>query len=461
MLRSSGIRFLIVGLLILLMFIPLLFVSETIDSRSRYSRDTIRDVGQEWGGAQTLSGPMLIVPVSRVETRIEPDPVRDGETVTRQVTVTGDPLFIQPEAFRAQVDLATNIRKRGFFEVPVYAATLVLDVDYNLSARSFVVGERETILWDQARIEFGVTSNRALRGDATLSQGDRTFPLSSRAGKIAGFQAPVGDIRGDDALRLTLGLNGASQFLVSPMGRTSEVTIAGDWPHPAFTGGFLPDDYDITDTAFSARWTIPHLASALPRQSRQSDEHRARSNAFGVEFAQPNDFYQKSYRAARYGIMFIALTFLTVLLMDRQGARPTHPLQYLLIGLAQSVFFLLLVAFAEQLGFAAAYAIAGTATVSLLTLYGLVGLGMGKRASVLGAMLLALYGALYLILRSADFALLIGSLLAFAALAATMFVTRNEDWYGRITPPSPKAAAPGAGAGTPAPDTSANAPKDP
>ncbi len=161
-----------------------------------------------------------------------------------------------------------------------------------------------------------------------------------------------------------------------------------------------------------------------------SDATARDQTAFGLRFFQPNDFYQKAYRAARYGILFIALTFLTVLLIENRTQRPTHPVQYILIGVAQSIFVLLMVAYAEQIGFGAAYALSAGATIALLTMFGAVGLKLGARTAVLGVMLVVLYGVLYLILRSADYALLAGATLAFVALAGTMYMTRNEDWYG-------------------------------
>ena len=150
----------------------------------------------------------------------------------------------------------------------------------------------------------------------------------------------------------------------------------------------------------------------------------------GARFITPNDFYQKAWRASRYGILFISLTFLTILLLDRTSARPAHPVQYLMVGLAQSVFILLMVSYAEQIGFGAAYLVAAGATIGLLVLFGATALKLGKRTGLLGGALVTVYGVLYLTLRSADHALLAGSTLAFAALALTMWLTRNETWHG-------------------------------
>ena len=217
---------------------------------------------------------------------------------------------------------------------------------------------------------------------------------------------------------------------IAPVGRTTSVNIQSDWPHPSFNGAFLPDDSEVREDGFDATWTIPHLARALPEVSRGTQLGAIGREAFGFRLFQPNDFYQKAYRAARYGILFIALTFLTVLLIENRTEKPTHPVQYVLIGLVQAMFVVLMVAYAEQIGFAAAYLLASGAVVALLTFYGWMGLKMGKRSLVLGVMLAVLYGVLFLILRTADYALIAGATLLFAALAGTMWATRNEDWYG-------------------------------
>ncbi len=155
---------------------------------------------------------------------------------------------------------------------------------------------------------------------------------------------------------------------------------------------------------------------------------RLQQASFGVDLFDPVNLYTMASRAAKHGILFISLTFLTVFLMEGAAKKPAHPAQFLLIGLAQIVFFLLLLSFAEQFGFARAYAGATTATIALLSYYGFASLQLGRRAWVLTATLIVLYGTLYMILQSSDHALLAGSILAFLAVALTMVMTRNESW---------------------------------
>jgi inner membrane protein len=464
--KSTGIRFAIVGALTLIMFIPLFFAAELINERKRYSQSTIESVGQEWGGAQSLSGPVMVIPVERhytvIEQRQKLDPVtnailRDPVTkspIMEEIEVARvdreNPIYLYPERYDVDLDIQTEIRSRGIFRAPVYQAQAQMRFDFDFDLTKRVITKENVILWDRANLRLYVSANRALRGAAELTvdgQPLKAEPLTGRAG----FVVATGDPRGNDRYELKLGFNGAQEVFVAPVGRTTVVNMNSDWPHPSFSGGFLPNDHQISETAFSANWNIPHLARTLPQVSREDTDARARSGdiSFGVRLIEPNDFYQKAFRAARYGILFIALTFLTILLTEKASARPTHPMQYILVGLAQTVFVLLMVSYAEHLGFETSYLISAGATIALLTLFGVIALKMGARVWVLTVALIVVYAVLYLILKSADYALLAGSTLAFLALAITMIATRNEDWYGPEKPaaaaapdaPSPSAAA--------------------
>ncbi|WP_299923134.1 cell envelope integrity protein CreD [uncultured Pelagimonas sp.] len=446
MLKSPGRRFIIVGILVLLMFIPLFFAAEVINSRKFYSQDTIRNVGMEWGGQQTLSGPFLVIPVEREVTTLKSRPKIDPDTglvmthpdtgeelkVRYEETVikSGPSVYLLPRKFDADLATQTQMRARGIFQVPVYTAQVGMAFDFDTSAAEPLLASNETLLWDKARIEVEVSNNKALRGKAEMLADGESLPMAPMAGRH-GFTATTGDPRGRGEYNLALGLNGAQSLMVTPVGLTSQISMTSDWPHPSFSGAFLPDGHEVSESGFTANWTIPHLARPLPQAGREDVAASARQvSGFGVRLIEPNDFYQKAYRAANYGILFIALTFLTILLIERGAGKPVHAVQYILVGLTQSVFVLLMVAYAEQIGFAAAYAVSAGAVIALLTMFGFMALKLGRRALVLGAVLVVVYAVLYLILDSADYALLAGSTLAFCAIALTMFATRNEDWFG-------------------------------
>lgn len=429
--RSAGFRFFVVGLLTLLMCVPLLLAGIVVDARSDYARQSVREVSRDMGGPQVLGAPLLVLPVegpvTRTQRRETTDPAT-GETRATTVEVVEiarkSPVYLAPREFDVSLTTRSEVRKRGIFEVPVYRGLAEVQFDYDLDRPS--IAPDETILWDQAQIILSLSDNRALRGDAALISGGRSIALEPRSAR-SGIFANVGDPRDAGTYQLQLAFNGAQRLAVAPAGRTTRVTMDSDWPHPSFDGDFLPDQSEVSEDGFTAAWTIPHLSRNLPVQSRENFEDRAGS--FGVRFYQPNDFYQKAFRATSYGVLFIALTFLTVFLIEPRDQRPVHPVQYVFIGLAQSIFVLLMVSYAEQIGFSAAYIVASVATIAVIMLLALTGMKLGRRAWVLGAALVVIYAILYLILHSTDYALLAGSTLCFAALAGTIWATRNEKWH--------------------------------
>ena len=453
MTRSAGLRFIGVGFLALLMFIPLGLVSDVVRERADYSEQTISGLSGEWGGKHLFSGPLIAIPVTEDVTydrrREAVDSVtgltlRDDkgnpifEHFEETVTETRAPVYVYPNQLNIDVATESTTRSRGVFVVPVYAADVQMTFDFDVDAVETVLIEQEELHWEDARLSVFLTSNRGLRGEAQLLADGRDLalePVSGIGDARTGVMAALGDPRDLRGFELNLAVNGAETFAVAATGRTTRFSLTSDWPDPSFFGTFLPDAREITDAGFTASWTVPHLARSLPQIGREFPDQMARANAtMGARFITPNDFYQKAWRASRYGILFISLTFLTILLLDRTSKRPAHPVQYLMVGLAQSVFILLMVSYAEQIGFGAAYLVAAGATIGLLVMFGATALKLGKRVGLLGGMLVTVYSVLYLTLRSADHALLAGSTLAFAALALTMWLTRNETWHGPERP---------------------------
>ena len=447
---SRGWRFAVMIMLTLLMGLPLLMVLGLIEDRARYQRQAVGEVSNRWGGPVRLGGPVLVIPVEREVTRVVTG--EDGEKRTERRRERAEPVILLPDSLDLSGETASQVRRRGIFEVPVYTTDFQIEARFDTGRIEGVTGAGETILWDRAMLAVVMPGNRSFSGKAVLSvdgkpvdldpgtplPGDRT-PERTRSIKkdlslepgtpwgVSGIQARIGDPRGARLYRLEMGLNGAREMMFTPVGRQTEIAMTSDWPHPSFQGAFLPKSREITASGFTARWSVPHLARDMPQVSRGRWSPRAE---FGVSFYNPVDVYQKASRAAKYGILFIALTFLTVFLIERFAARPVHAAQFVLIGVAQCVFFLLLLSFSEQIGFTAAYAAAGAATIGLIGLYGWSGLGLGRRAMALIGALVMLYATLYLILRSTDYALLAGSVLAFVAVALAMMMTRGEDWSG-------------------------------
>ena len=443
--ETRGMRFVIMIALIVLMAVPVFMVWGVVADRATYNEAAVAEVSEVWGGQVGIAGPAIHVPVTRTVVTVVTDD--DGVETTETAELEGDPIILLPDTARIDIDATSQIRRRGIFEVPVYSARFGIVARFDPTGIDATLKPNERARLDEAELVLKLPTRRAFVGTTTIAIDGQ--PVDPEPGTpvsgIPGIRMPVGLARGAFDANLEFGLNGAQTLSVSPLARDTTVTIASDWPDPSFAGSFLPGERNVAPEGFTASWTVPHLAFDIPQISRgtrvlggQNDGylHWSRGpigpfgdpTAFGVRFIQELDFYQLVERAVKYGFLFISLTFLTLFLLEGLSAAPIHAAQFILIGIAECVFFLLLLSFAEQIGFTPAYLCASAATIGLLGFYGLTGLRLGGRVWVLVTLLELLYTVLFIILRSADYALLAGSLISFGAVAATMYVTRNERW---------------------------------
>jgi inner membrane protein len=247
---------------------------------------------------------------------------------------------------------------------------------------------------------------------------------------------PVG---GQFDLRLEVELAGTGTIAWVPLAGENQVTLSAPWPHPSFGGDFLPSERRISDDGFEARWSVPALSTRARQQFLAPPDKRGALEHLAVSLSDPVDVYRLTDRATKYGSLFILLTFGACFVLEMVRCWRMHPMQYLMVGAALVVFFLLLLSLSERWGFAAAYLTASLACVALVGWYLRHVLDGWFRAAAVSGLLAGLYGALYVILMSEDNALMMGSVLLFGALATTMAATRRLDWYGVLggVPASP------------------------
>jgi inner membrane protein len=223
-------------------------------------------------------------------------------------------------------------------------------------------------------------------------------------------------------------LDGSPQLQFLPLGRITNVELSSAWRDPSFCGAFLPDSHEISEDGFSAHWKVLDLNRSYP-QRWQDTAYQTRASAFGVELMFPVDGYHKTSRTTKYAILFIALTFLSLFMTEILTRRRVHPVQYLLVGFALCVFYSLLLALMEHVGFGRAYLVSAAATVLLIGGYTRAVLGGWAMAALIGGIVTAIYAYLYVVLQLEDYALLMGSGGLFVALALVMYLTRRIDWY--------------------------------
>ncbi|MGV8959562.1 MAG: cell envelope integrity protein CreD [Stenotrophomonas sp.] len=427
-------RFAIVGGLILLLLVPLLLIRGTIHDRERYRDEAMQRVSQSRAGEQSLIGPVRIVPWTQ-QREVEKVDAQGLRTKALQ-TENGYQLQM-PSRLQVQGEMRPDERRIGLFRVPVYSWHAQVQAEFADDDYPLVVGRR----YGQPYLALGIADVRGLVGTPNLRVDGRGVSLQPGAGALEaaskGLHAllpPLGDtqqgaIRDGRKVELEFVLDGTRSLSVVPVGDDTRVSLSSPWPHPLFGGSFLPHERSVDASGFKAEWAVSSLASAAQSQLRQALASDAEVEALQVALVDPVDVYTQTERASKYGILFVLLTFVGFALFELIKRLRIHPLQYLLVGLALAIFFLLLLSLSEHVAFWLAYLVSAAACIGLQAFYLSGVLHSSKRAAGFATLLTALYGVLYGLLVSENNALLMGSLMLFGILAAIMWVTRKVDWY--------------------------------
>lgn len=432
-LRSSLLaRFLVVGLLVLAMQIPLAMVEDIVEERGARDGAVRREIAKQWGATQVLRGPVLAVPfreklVSQKKVYDDIGRLRDvGEISHRERTA-----LVLPDMLDLDIQLTTERRRRGLFEVLVYGANVGMLARFSRPDIATLSPEEVEVDWDKAFIAIGLSDPHAIREISHPSWQGRARPLAPNTDIApllqAGFHIPLdgwSEESGAD-LKLNFAANGSGGFRFAPLGESTVVRMRSDWPHPSFQGAALPASHRIGASGFEAEWRIPALARSYPQLWVQPERRDLDEVMAGVDLAEPVLLYSKLTRATKYGVLYVALTFLTFLVFELAVGARLHLLQFGLIGLALSLFYLTLLSLAEHVAFAKAYLTASGVIVGMVTLYAWAALRRLVRAVVVGLALAALYGVLYTLLQMEDFALLAGTALLVLVLAVLMLATRK------------------------------------
>lgn len=434
--RSPGFKFFVVGALVFLLSIPLVFVWFLVTERQTRSEGVAAQIAEEWGGPQSIRGPYLIVPYQARVTTLAQDGKPTEQVVERRA------VFL-PETLNVDASATAESRRRSIYDVTVYRSTVVLDGRFATPEIAPLDGELAGVRWQDAIVALSISDVSGLAQGASLDLGGTQIAFEPSIGvpnaTITGIHArlpqgqPVGQPPAPFTYRIALDLNGSSAFDVAPVARDTAVSLKSNWPHPSFNGAFLPTTREVSAEGFAARWQVPHLARSVPQSWAETNQNytqldRFQPYVFGAQFYVPVDYYDLVNRAAKYGLMFLAVAFMAVFVMELTSGRPFHPVQYVFVGLAMIIFYVLLLSLSEHVGFTLAYLLAATATGAMLAAYVGRAIGSAKRGLVMAGIFAALYAILYLILRLEDYALLAGSIVAFIMLTIAMFATLRIDW---------------------------------
>ena len=424
-------------------------VSGVVAERQGRLREAEASVAASLASSQTILGPILQRDCveSWEETRGEG---KDRKTVTARRSMK---LAATPASLDIGAQVAIEPRYRGIFKVNGYVMKATLAARWKDGAA--LVPEVEhagaRMQCDAPSVFVALGDSRGVRSAAVRIDGTpvTVLPGTQHVAHPRGFHVDVADAYAGSAqpldVQMAIELVGTGDLAFAPVGDATRVDLASDWPHPSFAGRFLPLDRQVGENGFSAQWKLNALATAAPQEAAagapacvfgdtppESPSGRERPlcvETFGVAFIDPVSPYTLSDRATKYGLLFIALTFVGVAGVEVMRRVRVHPIQYLLVGCALAVFFLLLVSLSEHVPFGIAYLAASAACTVLLGFYARFVLRGAGAGLAFGAAVAALYGVLYVLLQLEQTALLLGSMLLFAVIAAMMVATRRIDWY--------------------------------
>jgi inner membrane protein len=421
------IKALTIGFVTILLLILIAQVEDLVGERVSVRETAAARVAESWGGRQTTAGVLLAIPVEN--TRVV---YGDTTRIERRM------LYVLPDTLDVKANAEPGYRTVGMYSSPVYLANVAVNGQF--IARDFLPPKSAGELkWSEARLLILNTESRSLRAVDNLKLGAEspTISADSYAG-MAGVSAALpidAQSSGVIPFSFRLTLAGSDRLTFLPLARKAQIELSSGWRHPKFEGAPAPLQPEIGDQGFHARWSVLEINRNFGQSWFDTDVRAGETaaaalatNGVGVTFYEPVDIYQRNYRAVHYAVLIIAITFLTFLLWEQLAGIAIHGVQYLMVGLALALFYLLLLALSEHVNFELAYGVSAGALVGLITIY-LNGVLKRWRLSLgAGAGLATLYSLLYWILRSEDYSLLMGALLLFGVLAVLMIATRHVDW---------------------------------
>jgi inner membrane protein len=394
----------------LVFLIPLEMIKSIIKERQANADKVKLEISSQWAARQIISGPVLNIPA-----RIKP--AGKDEKVTVQIW------HIMPEVLDIKGKMDPEIRYRGIYQSVVYTSVFSLSGEFIIPDKN-IPGNAD-IQWKDAYFTIGISDNRGLKGNVVLKAGSKELQAEPGIRDQEIFQSGVSFMNqlSDTTHKIVFGLNlnlsGSESLFLTPTGKTTSVQIESKWPSPSFTGSFLPAKRSVDEKGFTANWTVTHLNRNFP-QSWVGSSYNISSSSFGVDLFLPVDHYQKSYRSARYGILFIALTFLVLIFLEITRKETIHIFHYFLVSLGLILFFSLLNSLSEQTGFNTAYIISSVSVILLITFFTASIFIKRKAAFIVMGMLSILYSFIFVLLTLNDYAYLAGNIGLFILLAAIM-----------------------------------------
>lgn len=421
--HSLTIKMILLAFLGIFLLAPLEMIKSIIKERQANSENVKKEIAIQWAGQQTISGPVLNIPVRIYPSKKDAEPYKSI-------------FHLMPETLNIKGDVLTEKRHRSIYQTVVYTANMNLSGEFVIP--EIKTGDRSEILWKESYFTVGISDNRGLKGGVVLktdSTDIEAIPGLEDTELFASgitFPSELNSVNKKINFSVSFKLSGSESLSFSPVGKATTVNLQSPWNSPGFKGNFLPIDRTISDSGFKSEWRITNLNRNFP-QSWTGNAYNPGIDSFGVDFVLQVDHYQKSLRSAKYGILFIALTFLSLLFAELTIKENIHVFQYLLVSLALVLFFSLLNALSEHIGFNVAYLISSAATIILISLFLRTIIRNHRPVFLISALLVFLYSFIFILLTLNDYAYLAGNIGLFILLAITMKLSVKLNIFGKST----------------------------
>ena len=426
---------------VVLLSLPLMMVRELINERADYRSEVVDAIEQSTSGSQKLAGPLIAIPITETLSRME-----NQKEVNYQRSWE---YYWLPESLAVTGKQTVESRRVGIYSGQVWHNALQIKASFDplrlaaLRKTNIVLGPPRLVVSVGDARGIGAIHAPEVNGNVLSVE-----PGLGISGDGAGIHMPMPALAQDNKpleIAFSLDLNGTGEFSLVPLGRNSELQLTSNWPHPGFLGSFLPTQREVSAAGYRAHWQSSWFANDMGSYFKDDMEIPwSRLPAFSADVMSLADQYQLTDRATKYAILLIGLTFMAFFVFESLTRRPLHPMQYLLVGLSLVLFYLVLLALSEHVGFTAAWLAASLSGAVMNGVY-LQAVLRGWRNSLLFvAALLLLDGVMWFLLHSEDSALLLGTGVLVLALSVLMFLTRRVDWYALSLPkgsaPPPPAA---------------------
>ncbi|HZY80343.1 MAG TPA: cell envelope integrity protein CreD [Cyclobacteriaceae bacterium] len=436
--ESIMIKLISIGVLMLVLLIPSSFVEDLIYERQARADGVIAEVASKWAAHQTITGPVLRIPYKQIESVKE---WTNGVEHTRIVETVHYAYFLADD-LAIDGKVSPEVLHRGIFDVSVYDSKISLKASFGeLNFDKWKI-PNEQVIWTDAALLIGITDLQGIHENPGIHSDNMSFESESSANVglvgtgTTGIVVPFDWKSKDDMVKnfsIDLELKGSEQLYFIPAGKTTSVSVSGSWASPSFDGKMLPTTRSITDSVFNATWKV--LSFNRPFADQWTDDNQTLSGTeFGVRLLIPADQYQKSMRTAKYEVLIILLAFTALFLVEITRKVRIHPFQYILVGIALTIYYTLLLSISEHMGYNVAYAISSIATVLLLSLYSMTFLRAKGLVVLFSSVMAVFYVFIFVIIQAEDFSLLIGSVGLFMIISVVMYFSRNIRWYKEAEP---------------------------